>query len=290
MHPKIPAKIHTLLWKEVLAQVRNKFSNEYKWLIEAISGESFTKIICNINYPLSVKQKKRYQQIIKKRASGTPLAYILKSAPFCGYDFYVNKSVLVPREDSEILVNWVIETAKHIKAQKLLELGIGSGALLSIVSMGLQKSTWGIEYFGSDISRPAIYVSKKNLKKYHIQARILHGDWLMPFNKNPKFQKYFNLIFANPPYIAKDDPHLQEDSLIAEPKLALTDGENGLKHLTQIISSAPKYLVTGGYLGVEHGFNQDAFCQAQFKKNQFIEIETLYDNAGLARITVGKTN
>jgi len=286
-----------LTFFQALKIAKKELAHEAIWFIEHICNNNFAKLIACKDTNLTDRQQLKFYQGIEQRKQGIPLAYILQSANFYGYDFFVNPKVLIPREDSAVLVNWVVDNLIKNNESKnqinILELGVGSGALLIVIAKKLQKRLPDIKikYFATDVNQDVLDVANINFEKYKIKVSTSLGDWFNALsNQNQKymFPKEFTIIYANPPYIALDDPHLLVDGILAEPKLALTDGKDGMSQIKRIIMGSQKYLANGGYLGIEHGWNQSENTREILKNSGFVDIESIKDNQENPRISFGK--
>ena len=218
-------------------------------------------------------------QLVKKRLSGEPMAYILGQKSFWQHDFSVNQHVLIPRPETEQLVALALEYINN-DLKLIADLGTGSGAIA--ISLALARPNWEIE--ATDISQQAIDVAKQNAQQLganNIQWHI--GSWLEPL-KHP----LYHAIISNPPYIAENDPELDPASLAHEPQQALISGTTGLDDLTHIIQQSLSHLKPGGLLLLEHGAKQAPDVQALMKAAGFTSIITHNDLANLPRITMGK--
>lgn len=210
---------------------------------------------------------------VSRRLKGEPIAYITGVEDFWKYSFSVNKHVLIPRQDSEI----VIETLEQLKPNKILELGVGSGAL--IISYLLDNpNTQG---YASDISEEAVKIAKLNANRLGCKNLILKkGSWFEPW------QGKFPVIISNPPYLSEHDQHLTE--LKFEPQIALTSPNNGLKDLFKIIEQAPQFLEKNGYLLLEHGYQQALDVQNQLNNFKWRNIRTIKDINNKDRVTLAQ--
>ena len=215
------------------------------------------------------------EDFFKQKKEGIPLDYILNSTKFYDSDFYVDSRVLIPRPETELLVDYVVKNFKD--AMKVLDAGTGSGCIG--ISIALKKSNFKV--YGSDFSKNALDVASINKSKLNVGNYFLvNANWLSCF-KNESF----DLILSNPPYIAENDSHL--DNLIHEPKIALTSSEAGLSDIKKIIQESSKVLKRGGVLIIEHGYNQEDQVKNLLKDNYFLDIFNIKDYQGLPRITYG---
>lgn len=212
------------------------------------------------------------------RAAGTPLAYLLGVKEFHGITLNVTADVLVPRPETETLVTWALECLRRGPAQaRVLDLGTGSGA----IALAVQQACRSAQVWATDVSAPALAVAQHNAQRLKLPIKFALGDWWQAVDG-----LHFDLILSNPPYIAEDDPHLQ--ALQHEPRQALTSGPHGLNALHHLMAHASTHLTRGGWLLMEHGYNQaDALTQGLQAKG-FQAIETRKDMADIPRCTGGQ--
>ncbi len=229
-----------------------------------------------------------YERLLKRRLTGEPIAYLLGCKEFYGREFQVNPSVLIPRPETEHLIDLSLSLLKpksqatQPDALHMLDLGTGSG----IISLTLALELPQAQVYASDFSATALTVAKNNAKTLRANVTFLEGSWLQPWAQHhPNLR--FDLIVSNPPYIEKNDPHLCQGDLRFEPQHALSDNANGLSCLQAIAEQAPKHLKNGGFLLLEHGYDQGAACRDLLCKAGFDAVETQTDYANLDRITWG---
>ena len=210
-----------------------------------------------------------------RRAAGEPLAYIVGYKEFFGLRFSVDARVLVPRPDTETLVQWALDVLKNGAAPDVLDLGTGSGAVAIAIAHSLKCMV-----SASDFSQEALSVASQNARQLGVDVQFIHSHWL------EKVSGHYHAIASNPPYIANADPHLA--ALVHEPLSALTAGADGLSDIRQIIQLAPKHLHPGGWLLLEHGYDQvDAVCELLVQSG-FTQVQSRFDLAGIARCTGGR--
>jgi release factor glutamine methyltransferase len=213
----------------------------------------------------------------QRRLKGEPVAYIVGSKPFFGLDLRVDKCVLVPRPDTETLVEWVLECAlTFVTAPSVLDMGTGSGAIaLALKSV---RTDWQVTAL--DASLDALTVAKNNAKRLNLNVNFLQSSWFDALS-NEKF----NLIVSNPPYIVEGDWHMA--ALAHEPKQALTSGADGLDDIRKIVSQAPPFLTPGGWLLLEHGYDQAAAVRDLLVQRGFEQVQSKLDLAGIERCSGG---
>ncbi|MFZ0219343.1 MAG: peptide chain release factor N(5)-glutamine methyltransferase [Candidatus Aquirickettsiella sp.] len=245
-----------------------------------------TRAQLHSQYPdrlLTSHQQKSIKQLIVRRQSGEPIAYLLGRQEFWSLSFEVTPEVLIPRPETELLVQQVLDTVSAAQ-RKIVDLGTGSGVIS--IALALARPAW--QFIATDYSPNALQVAERNLRRYHIQTiELRQGDWCEALLEGEKF----DVILSNPPYLAQDDPHLQTECALAyEPKNALISGKKGLNALEIIIQQARKYLQEGGILFLEHGFQQAGFVEKFFLKYGYQQIKNYKDLAGHQRVSSGKWN
>lgn len=252
---------------------------EARALLSHASGRSREWLVAHGDEPAESPVRERFLGLVARRAAGEPLAYLTGVREFFGRAFDVDASVLIPRPDTETLIEWAVETAP--RDGRALDLGTGSGAIA--ITLALERSDLGV--VATDRSPGALEIARGNARRLEAAAvEFRPGDWWSAVRPG----ETFDLIVSNPPYLAHDDPHLDEGDLRFEPIGALTDGSDGLTALRVIISGAPGRLVTGGWLGVEHGWTQGAEVRALFERAGFGRVQTIRDAEHRDRVTVGR--
>ncbi|MCW7537151.1 peptide chain release factor N(5)-glutamine methyltransferase [Aquabacterium sp. A7-Y] len=230
--------------------------------------------------PVPADAAARYAALAARRAAGEPLAYLVGEKEFYGLRLAVSPAVLVPRPDTETLVEWALELARPLLAARIADLGTGSGAIV----LALAAQLPGARLTAVERSPEALAVARANGERLGLPVRWLHGSWWRPFAGQP--HERFELAVSNPPYIAEGDPHL--DALRHEPRQALTAGERGLDDLADIIAGAADHLAPGGWLLLEHGHEQASEVQALLRQAGFVDVATRRDLGGQPRCTGGR--
>ena len=223
-----------------------------------------------------------FQALCQRRLSAEPLAYIVGSKPFFGLDLQVDKRVLVPRPDTETLVEWALTLAlTSNKTTSLLDMGAGSGAIALAVKHS--KPDWQVTAL--DASADALAVAQNNAKHLNLKVNFLQSSWFDALSSD-KFDPKFNIIVSNPPYIVEGDDHMV--ALAHEPKQALTSGADGLDDIRQIITQAPTFLFKDGWLLLEHGYDQAAAVRNLLVQRGFGLVQSKLDLGGIERCSGGK--
>ena len=236
-----------------------------------------TFLIAHSEYELSEKESENFQNLLNRRAAREPLQYIRGRQEFYGLDFVVTPDVLIPRPETELIVEAAIEILKIKENPRFCEIGTGSGCI-SISILHAVKNAGAI---GADISEGALKIAKLNAEKNDVAGRLnlINSDVFENFE-----DEKFDLIVSNPPYISlRDFENLQKEVKDFEPREALTDDKNGLSIVEKIISDAPKFLKTNCYLLMEIGFDQSERVKAMFDKNIWQAVEFLSDLQSIPR-------
>ena len=233
--------------------------------------------------PLTAAEAARFLALAERRRNGEPVAYLTGTREFYGREFAVTPDVLIPRPETELLVELALEHLPTGAPRTVLDLGTGSGAIaLSIACERPQATVYGV-----DAAPAALLLARRNAcrlmpKGCGSQPTFLLGHWYQPVA-----DQRFDLIVANPPYIDNADPHLQQGDLRFEPRAALTPGGNGLAALAEIIAGAPRHLSEGGCLLCEHGYDQAQAVRLLFHAAGLHGAQTMDDLAGIPRVTIG---
>jgi release factor glutamine methyltransferase len=245
-------------------------------LLAKILGSTRAGLMARSTQSLSEPDASAFDAMIARRMRGTPVAYITESREFWSLTLHVSPAVLVPRPETEILVEQVLQIVPKEPPRSLLDLGTGSGAIA--LAIATERPNWQVT--GTDVSRGALAVAERNARNMQIATvRWQSGSW---FNAVPGGR--FDLIVSNPPYVASADPALI--NLSDEPLQALTPGPTGLEALQLIIAQAPAHLQAGGWLLLEHGQDQASAVQRLLQQHGFISIRTCLDLAAKSRVTL----
>lgn len=228
---------------------------------------------------LNSQQISQFQALIAQRQYGTPIAYLTRQREFWSRNFSVSPDVLIPRPDSELLIELSLDWLPADQTSKIIDLGAGSG----ILALTLAAERPQVEMLATDISAAAIKIAQLNADQLQINnVQFLQSNW---FDRVTDVG--FDLVISNPPYIAANDPHLRQGDVRFEPQSALISDENGLKDIRLIVAQARKHLKNGGRLLIEHGYNQQAEVQAIFRQFDYHQIHTHQDLSGNPRVTSG---
>lgn len=228
---------------------------------------------------LSAVEWATYQAMVARREAGEPVAYLTGSREFYGYVFMVTPAVLIPRPESELLVELALARFGDRSHVRMLDLGTGSGAL----AITLAKELQGADVTAVDRSREALLVAMANAARLSASVSFVQSDWFESLSGDR-----FQLIVANPPYVASADPHLDEGDVRFEPTTALISGPEGLDDLASIAMHAPRHLDAGGWLFMEHGYDQAASVRGLLTDAGFASIASWRDIAGIERVSGGQ--
>lgn len=222
---------------------------------------------------LDEQQNKLFLQFLRRRVAGEPVAYILESQGFWDIELKVTKDVLIPRPETELLIEIILEKFSADDKLRIADLGTGSGAIA--LTLAKARPSWQI--IATDISVAALRVAKENAQRLHLSnVQFCQGEWC-----DALAQEKFSVIVSNPPYINQDDPHLL--ALNYEPQAALVAGKDGLDAIRKIIVDARAHLLSDGMLLLEHGYDQAAAVKNLFQQAGYFNIKNYRDHAGHER-------
>ena len=272
-------KIRKLLSKN-LSLTNREAEIESRFILEHSLKVDHTYLIKNYGLSIETNKIKQIMNFVSDRISRKPLAYIFKEWKFYDMELHINPNVLIPRQDTELLVDLIINQHNDQGKIDILDLGTGSGA----IGIALGNKFKNAKILLSDISFNATNIAKKNILRHKLKnISVIQSDW---FTKIPK--KKFEVIVSNPPYIDKFDVHLKDEGLLYEPQEALISKQEGYAAIIEIIKISPKFLKPNGTLYIEHGYNQHKKVHQLFLDNNFTTIEKNEDLNGIIRATSGK--
>jgi len=224
----------------------------------------------------------RFAALVAARAQGLPIAYLSGEREFWGLALATSRHTLIPRPDTETLVEAALQRAPH-GAGALLDMGTGTGAIA--LAFASERPSWDV--LGVDIRPEAVELAEDNARRLGIaNAAFVYSNWFSAL-ANTAAPARFDLIVANPPYIAENDPHLEQGDVRFEPRSALVAAEQGMADLHYLIKSARRFLHQRGYLLLEHGYTQAATVRRAFINAGYENVESLCDLAGQERVTLG---
>jgi release factor glutamine methyltransferase len=246
---------------------------EARLLLAAATGFSEASVIAFQEKDVPVEAETRFRQYLARRKNREPVAYILGRKEFYGLELAVNPAVLIPRPETELLVDLALER----EFSTAVDLGTGCGA----IALALKKHRPQARVVAVEASAAALAVAQRNALKHNLDIDFRHGRWLEPLGA-----ERFELIVSNPPYVAAGDPHLAD--LRFEPAGALVAGSNGLDAVREIARTAPGHLAPGGWLLLEHGMGQDRAVRELLAAGGLEQVATWPDLAGIPRVSGGK--
>lgn len=255
---------------------------EARILLEHVLGWRRTELITRDDEALPAESIERFEALAQRRLNGEPIAQLVGTREFFGLSFDVTPDVLIPRPETELLVEIALAKIEAIEKPRVLDLGTGSGAIaVAIASSRVDAQVWAV-----DQSAEALAVAARNASKLLGGDRtlsLLQSNWTEALNPALRFE----VIVSNPPYIAQHDPHLSEGDLRFEPRTALTDEADGLSAIRTIIQKAPFFLAANGSLWLEHGYDQAVEVRALLTARGFSEVRSERDLAGIERASGG---
>lgn len=261
-----------------LAPVSESPRLDAELLLSHVTGYSRSQILMHLRDSLAAKEQAEFDALIVRRQRREPVAYLTGEKGFWTLMLKVGPAVLVPRPETELLVEWALEHLRQKPQARIADLGTGSGAIALALGSELPQT----EITATEFSPEAMVIAQENARTLQIKnVHFIEGSWFAPLQN-----QIFDLIVSNPPYIARSDEHLE--SLQHEPLMALTDGADGLQAIREIIAGASAHLRQGAWLLIEHGYDQAEMTRELFMQNGFTQIETRRDLADHERATGGR--
>lgn len=255
---------------------------EAELLLGHLLGKSRSWLIAWSDTRLDDQQLQLYTNLVDQRIQGVPIAQLTGEREFWSLPLRVTADTLIPRPETELLVEICLDLYPAGSGITVADLGTGSGAIA--LAIATERPTWCI--LATDKSQQALDVAIHNAKTLQLDnIQLLQGNWFDALQANTRVE----ILLSNPPYIPMDDPHLQQGDLRFEPRTALASGNDGLDAIRLIISKASDYLKPGGYLLLEHGYNQGSAVRQLMHQSALGEINTLTDLAGHERVTIGRS-
>jgi release factor glutamine methyltransferase len=242
---------------------------------------SRTQLITQDRRALTADEAQRLSALFQRRLQGEPIAYITGEREFYGLSFHVTPDVLIPRPETELLVELAIERMPQHGC--VLDMGTGSGAIPVAIAHTLSDAV----VTALDVSEAALAIARGNAARNKVRVEFLHSDWYAALAVG-NIVRRFHVIVSNPPYIVAGDMHLSQGDLLYEPIDALTDHGDGLTALRTIIASAPDHLAPDGWLLLEHGYDQADAVRALLAARGFVDVQSWKDLAGIERVGGGR--
>ncbi|MCD9095917.1 peptide chain release factor N(5)-glutamine methyltransferase [Luteimonas fraxinea] len=254
-------------------------ATDARWLLAHAAGRSQTWLYAHARDPAPDGVAARFELLVARRAAGEPVAYLTGVRGFFGLDLAVTPATLIPRPETELLVELALAQLPAENA-RLVDLGTGSGA----IALAIARERPDAAVLATDASVEALAVARANAQALAVSnVRFAHGDWYAPLAGT-----HFDVIASNPPYIEDADPHLAQGDLRFEPASALSSGADGLDAIRVLAAGALAHLAPGGWLLVEHGFAQGAAVRALFEHAGLVEVATERDLEARDRVTLGR--
>lgn len=262
-----------------LAAARQRIpAGEARMLLGYLLGRNTAWLEAHRDDALEEPAVSRFEAWVERREAGEPVAYLFGQREFYGRDFSVSPAVLIPRPETELLVEWALQKMANLPRPRILDLGTGSGCLA--ISLALECPAASVT--AVDASAAALAVAGQNARSLGAAVCFVESDWYAALDS-----ERFDLIVANPPYIAPNDPHLSQGDLRFEPASALAAADNGLADLRRIVAGAPDHLAPGGWLLCEHGYDQAEAMAHMLAGADFRSLEQHRDLAGIVRVSGG---
>jgi release factor glutamine methyltransferase len=265
--------------QELLNMTPREANLEAQFILQFVLKETFSQLIIQRSKTVSKNDVHSMDLIVKQRLVNIPLAYIFNEWDFYGKTYYITPETLIPRQDTELMIDILLQSNNKESQLNILDLGTGSG----VIGLTLAQHFSCAQVTLSDISSSAIKVAEINGKNTNVKnVQFIHSDWFESIKHNN-----FDIIVSNPPYIAETDSHLLHPELLAQPRIALVSEMSGLKDIKHIVQNAKQYLNESGMLIIEHGYDQAMMVQDIFIANDFNNIAQHKDINGVIRITSG---
>jgi release factor glutamine methyltransferase len=276
----------TVNLRELLARASARIGGdaarlEAELLLAHMLGVSRAKLYAWPELVPDADSRARFERAIEARAAGEPVAYLLGHREFWKLDLSVSPAVLIPRPETERLVELALERIAPDRAVRIADLGTGSGAIALAIASERPRA----RVLATDASADALVVARANAERLAVRnVTFAQGDWCDALGA-----LRFDVIVSNPPYIAEGDPHLDAGDLPREPRSALASGVDGLDAIRRIVACAPAQLDPGGWLLLEHGWEQASHVRALLVGAGFVAVESARDDAGHERVSLGRT-
>jgi len=266
---------------EALAAYNRVARRDAEILLAACLGRPRAQILARPEAPVPPEAARRFAALVERRARGEPIAYLLGEKEFWSLPLRITREVLVPRPETETLVETALASCPAEEPLEVLDLGTGSGAIA--LALASERPRWHLT--ATDASEAALAVARENAHRLGLdRIEFLAGHWFQAIG-----ERRFDLIVSNPPYIAEGDPALTAPDLTFEPQSALVAGPTGLEALANLVSAAPRHLKKGGRLVLEHGRDQAAAVRKLLERAGFSTIRSFPDLAGHERVTSARS-
>jgi len=254
--------------------------SEAELLLRSVLGCERSHLLAHAEEAIDSSKARLAQDVFARRRAGEPIAYITGWCEFYGIRLCVTPDVLIPRPETELLVELALERVAAASSARVLELGTGSGA----IAVALARERPDLTVVATDISEAALAVARRNARDHGPAIQFLNSDWFGVLEP-----ERFDLIVSNPPYVAASDAHLERGDVRFEPRLALVGGEDGLTCIRAIAARAQRRLRPGGWLLLEHGYDQGDRCIGLLREFGYSDVEDFEDLAGVPRVCTGRS-
>ena len=272
------SEAHLMKVTEALRAFGTDYRDAELLLLHCLGRDERSWLIAHDHDELPRNIVEAFSSMSKERLKGVPLAYLLGHREFWSLKLKVTRDVLIPRPETELLVEWAVELASQCDLDSMLDLGTGSGA----IALAVQQDLPHLSVTASDVSASALRVAQENAEDLGLPVEFVESSWF-----GALAQRRWALIASNPPYVAANDAHLLDGDLRFEPNTALTDQGDGLWSIREIVSNAPDHLEASGWLLIEHGYDQAADVRSIFELDGFSKVSLRHDLAGRPRVTGG---
>ena len=253
---------------------------EVQTLLQNVLNASRAYLLAHPERCLNDSEQTRYEELLQRRLHGEPIAYLLGEREFFGLMFKVTLATLIPRPETELLVELALQRIPQNEPCRVLDLGTGSGA----IALSIAHARPDVEVVAVDASTKALAVARENAQRLGISnTTFVQSDWYTALD-----EQRFDLIVSNPPYVAAGDPHLQRGDLRFEPASALASGKDGLRDIRHIVTHARVHLYPEGWLLFEHGYDQAAQVRELMQQAGFNAVFSAQDLAGIERVSGGR--
>lgn len=278
--PATPAPVGALVAAATRRLPGDEARAEAERLLAHVLGVNTTWLYLHRDDTPPAERAAEFERLLQRRIDGEPVAYLLGHRGFWRFDLQVTPATLIPRPETERLVELALDRLPRDAAVRVADLGTGTGA----IALAMAHERPRAHVMATDASEAALVVARDNAQVLGLsRVEFRHGDWLSPLAGES-----FDLIASNPPYIADDDAHLRQGDLRFEPRSALASGSDGLDDIRRIAADAPRHLNPGGWLLVEHGWEQGESVRGIFRAHGFEDVHTAQDWEQRDRVTLGR--
>jgi release factor glutamine methyltransferase len=283
--PRRGSEVSTVNVAELLREAAGRLSgadarHEAEQLLLHVLGVERAWLFAHATDAVDQDARQRFELLVARRAEGHPLAYLVGRRGFWTLDLQVNTATLIPRPETELLVEQALARLPDDDMVRVADMGTGSGAVALSIASERPLAT----VMATDVLGPALAVAVKNAQAHGLEnVWFRRGHWFVALGADR-----FDMIVSNPPYIAAGDPHLAQGDLRFEPPPALASGADGLDAIREIVAGAPEHLVPGGWLLLEHGWDQGEAIRALLEQAGFVDAQTVQDLEQRDRVTLGR--